>query len=77
VRDLRPELVFADAEPLLSTWPDGAYSARALDSPLDDDALAEPVGPLAFAGEHTAGEWHALMEGALRSGLRAAGDLLR
>jgi len=28
-----------------------------------------------YAGEHTAGEWHGLMEGALRSGLRAAADL--
>jgi monoamine oxidase len=77
VRDLRPDLVFATGQPVLSTWHDdpwvrGAYSARSIDSPLDDRALAEPVGPLAFAGEHTAGEWHALMEGALRSGLRAA-----
>src|SRR5438128_5232074 len=31
------------------------------------------VGPLAFAGEHTAGE-HGLMEGALRSGVRGAAD---
>ena len=30
---------------------------------------------LAFAGEYTAGEWHALMEGALRSGARAGGEL--
>jgi monoamine oxidase len=77
VRGLRPDLVFAAAEPVLSTWHDdpwvrGAYSARSIESPLDDRALAEPVGALAFAGEHTAGEWHALMEGALRSGLRAA-----
>ncbi len=77
VRRLRPDLAFADAEPLLSTWPDGAYSARTLSSPLDDEALARPVGPLFFAGEHTAGEWHALMEGALRSGLRAAQEGVR
>ena len=77
VRDLRPDLAYTNADPVLSTWHDdpwmrGAYSARSVESPLDDRALAEPVGPLAFAGEHTAGEWHALMEGALRSGLRAA-----
>jgi monoamine oxidase len=30
-----------------------------------------------FAGEHTAGEWSALMEGALRSGERAAAEVLR
>lgn len=80
VRRLRPDLAYADGPPLLSTWHDdpwarGAYSARTLSSPLDDGALARPVGAVAFAGEHTAGPWHALMEGALRSGLRAAKDL--
>jgi monoamine oxidase len=79
VRALRPELAFA-GEPVRSTWHDdpwarAAYSARSLESPMDD-ALARPVGPVAFAGEHTAGEWHALVEGALRSGLRAAADVL-
>jgi monoamine oxidase len=35
------------------------------------------VGPLAFAGEHTAGAvWHGNMEGAVRSGRRAAADVL-
>ncbi|HST14593.1 MAG TPA: NAD(P)/FAD-dependent oxidoreductase [Gaiellaceae bacterium] len=76
VRLLRPELPYADAEPVLATWPGGAYSARSLSSPLDDESLAEPVGPIAFAGEHTAGEWHGLMEGALRSGRRAATQCL-
>jgi monoamine oxidase len=81
VRALRPELELAVDGPLLSTWQDdpwarGAYSARSLSSPLDSEELARPVGPLAFAGEHTAGDWHGLMEGALRSGVRAAGDVL-
>lgn len=80
VRRLRPDLEYADAAPLLRTWHDdrwarGAYSARTLSSPVDDEALARPVGPVAFAGEHTAGGWHALMEGALRSGLRAAREV--
>jgi monoamine oxidase len=80
VRRLRPDLEYTDAPPLLSTWHDdpwarGAYSARTLSSPLDDTALARPVGAVAFAGEHTAGRWHALMEGALRSGLRAASEV--
>jgi hypothetical protein len=77
VRRLRPDLAYADADPVLATWPEGAYSAHALSSPVDDEAVARPVGPLSFAGEHTAGEWYALMEGALRSGARAAGELLR
>ncbi len=80
VRSLRRDLVYADAPPILSTWHDdqwarGAYSARTLSSPLDDEALARPVGAVTFAGEHTAGGWHALMEGALRSGRRAAGEV--
>jgi monoamine oxidase len=74
--DLDPDRV------LLTTWHDdpwaqGAYSARALSSSLSGEELARPVGPLAFAGEHTAGALHGLMDGALRSGLRAAEDLLR
>lgn len=78
---LRPELELDLATPLLTTWHDdpwaqGAYSARSHSSPLNARELARPEGPLAFAGEHTAGEWHGLMEGALRSGLRAAEDLL-
>ncbi len=80
VRLLRPDLDYAGGPPLLATWHDdpwarGAYSARTLSSPLDEEALARPVGPVAFAGEHTAGPWHALMEGALRSGLRAASEV--
>ena len=80
VRALRPDLEYASASPLLSTWHNdpwarGAYSARTLSSPLDDEALARPVGVVAFAGEHTAGRWHGLMEGALRSGLRAATEV--
>jgi monoamine oxidase len=80
VQALRPDLDYTSAPPLLSTWHDdhwarGAYSARTLSSPLDDEALARPVGTVVFAGEHTAGPWHGLMEGALRSGLRAATEV--
>ena len=81
--ELRSELEL-DTSPesvLLSTWHDdpwvrGAYSARSISSPLRDEDLARPIGPLHFAGEHTAGEWHGLMEGALRSGRRAAEQVL-
>jgi monoamine oxidase len=78
---LRPDLDL-DGGAVLSTWDDdpfieAAYSTRtpAFD-PGDPDLLARPVGPLHFAGEHTAGPWSGLMEGALRSGLRAAAELL-
>ena len=73
-----------DADPsaaLLSTWHDdewvrGSYSARSVSRPLRDEELTRPIGPIHFCGEHTAGEWHGLMEGALRSGLRAADQVL-
>jgi monoamine oxidase len=79
---LRPELELNPEAALLSTWHDdpwvrGSYSARSLSSPLRDAELQTPIGPLYFAGEHTAGDWHGLMEGALRSGRRAAQQVLR
>ncbi|HXV56493.1 MAG TPA: FAD-dependent oxidoreductase [Gaiellaceae bacterium] len=79
--ELRPELDLEAADALLTTWSDdpwalGAYSARSRTSPLRSEELARPLGALAFAGEHTAGAFHGLMEGALRSGLRAAEDVL-
>jgi monoamine oxidase len=79
---LRQDLDLEPGTVLLSSWDDdpwvrGSYSARTLSSPLRDDDLVKPIGPLFFAGEHTAGEWHGLMEGALRSGQRAAEQVLR
>jgi monoamine oxidase len=79
---LRPDLELDVERVLLSTWADdpwvhGAYSAASATVPLDREALGGPVGPLAFAGEHTAGGWHGLMEGALRSGVRAAQRVLQ
>ncbi|HKF85264.1 MAG TPA: NAD(P)/FAD-dependent oxidoreductase, partial [Candidatus Limnocylindrales bacterium] len=81
VVDIRPDLAVRRTDAVLSTWSDdewvrGAYSARSCSSPMDDAELAAPVGRLHFAGEHTAGEWHALMEGALRSGYRAATEII-
>lgn len=78
---LRSDLDIDPEGALLSRWDDdpwvrGAYSARTLSSPMRDDDLIRPIGPLHFAGEHTAGEWHGLMEGALRSGQRAAEQVL-
>ena len=78
---LRDDLELEPEGAMLSSWHDdpwvrGSYSARTLSSPLRDDDLVKPIGPLFFAGEHTAGEWHGLMEGALRSGRRAAEQIL-
>jgi monoamine oxidase len=81
VTRLRDDLEPAREPAVLTTWSDdewarGAYCAGGLDPrPGDDELLAAPVGNLHFAGEHTAGDWSGLMEGALRSGLRAAREV--
>jgi monoamine oxidase len=75
-RRLRPDLALDPADAILTTWPGGAYSTPGLRSqPGDEALLAAPAGPLHFAGEHTSGPWAGLMEGALRSGLRAAREV--
>jgi monoamine oxidase len=79
---VRPDLDLDARTVLLSTWAEDpwarcAYSAGSASVPLDKESLRRPVGPLWFAGEHTAGGWHGLMEGALRSGVRAAQQVLQ
>jgi monoamine oxidase len=81
VASLRPDLELDPDTMLLCRWDDdpwvrGAYSARSPGSPLGSAELAAPVGRVHFAGEHTAGELHGLMEGALISGRRAAREVL-
>jgi monoamine oxidase len=79
---LRPELSADPSRAMLTTWNDDprageSYSAltvAAADG--DDDLIAAPLGRVHFAGEHTAGAWAGLMEGALRSGARAASEVL-
>jgi monoamine oxidase len=79
---LLPELGTDPAGALLTTWNDDpwageSYSADVVaTAPGDGDLLAAPVGRVHFAGEHTAGELAGLMEGALRSGERAAREVL-
>ena len=67
---------------VITTWADEpfsreAYTALTLETQVgDDELLQRPVARLHFAGEHTAGEWAGLMEGALRSGERAASEII-
>ncbi len=81
VRRLRPDLEISDGGAVLTTWSDdpwaqGAYSTPGLATEAgDEDRLTAPSGPLHFAGEYTAGPWSGLMEGALRSGIRAAREV--
>ena len=77
--ELRPDLDLDTGGAMLSTWADDPWSRAAYStSPPRDlpDIVARPAGPLAFAGEHLGGEFAALMEGAIRSGQRAARALL-
>jgi hypothetical protein len=80
--ELRPDLELDTTRVLLATWHDqptfrAMVVARSVSAPVDDEELARPLGRLAFAGEHTAGlDWHGTMEGAVRSGKRAADDVL-
>ena len=54
------------------SWPGGAYSVLRNDEQGPRDAGSARV---VFAGEHPAAEWSGTMEGALRSGRRAAEDV--
>ena len=75
---MNPDLTFED-EPVMYAWADdpftlGSYSAWDAAS-MARDATCSPdrSDRVAFAGEHTAGpDHHGTMEGALRSGRRAA-----
>ena len=78
---LRPDLDLDVEGALLSTWDDDpwatfAYSGLGAASVRGDEELIRaPIGRVHVAGEHTADEWSGLMEGALRSGLRAADEV--
>ncbi len=81
VRSMNPDLELDD-EPVVYAWGDdpftlGAYSAWDEASWERIDRFTRMVGRVAFAGEHTAGvDLHGTMEGALRSGRRAAAQVL-
>jgi len=82
---LRPDLDLDTGSDgvILSTWCHDPWSlgANSVNSPRmlpgDHDLMLAGAGPLVFAGEHMAGEWASMMEGALRSGIRAASAVLQ
>ncbi len=82
VRGMRPDLPYAAGEPVLTHWAVDPYALGAYSAPppgwtsADDEALHVPAGRVLLAGEYTAGDMGGLMEGALRSGERAAERLL-
>jgi monoamine oxidase len=79
---LRPELALDLSRAMLSTWNDDPWAGESYSASTvtvadgDDELIATPMGRVHFAGEHTAGSWAGLMEGALRSGARAAAEVL-
>ena len=81
VAALRPELALDAGRALLTTWNDDPWAGESYSAlttgtaPGDDELIAAPAGRVHFAGEHTAGDWAGLMEGALRSGARAAAEI--
>lgn len=77
---LRPDLALAPEGAVLTTWDDdpwigASYSAALVGQPRQPAELTRAVGPLHFAGEHTAGVHYATMDGALRSGRRVAEEI--
>lgn len=73
---LRPELELVPDDAVLSTWDDDPWVRAAYSCSAPGVDAWAPVGPLHACGEHTAGPFSALMEGALRSGLRVAAEIL-
>jgi monoamine oxidase len=79
---LRPELSLDLSRAMLTTWNDDPWAGESYSALTvtvaegDDELMATPIGRVHFAGEHTAGAWAGLMEGALRSGARAASEVL-
>lgn len=82
IRELWPELDLDESGAVVTTWLDdpwaqGAYSVLMSRDPDEPSLLTTPVGRIVFAGEHTSPDWSGTIEGALRSGERAAADVLR
>jgi Flavin containing amine oxidoreductase len=56
--------------------PDRFWTWTATDGSGEVQPVLHAFGRVHFAGEHTAGAWAGLMEGALRSGARAASEVV-
>ncbi|MDR2255268.1 MAG: FAD-dependent oxidoreductase [Arthrobacter sp.] len=83
VAALRPDLDIApDAVPTVTVWAEDpwarfAYAAHAPgETPVDAAAIEAPIGAVYFAGEYAEAEFTGLMEGAIRSGERAAESVM-
>jgi monoamine oxidase len=81
VAALRPELSLDLDAAVVTTWNDERFSGLSYTADVlgrhdgDDAVMGASFGAIHVAGEHTAGDWAGLMEGALRSGARAAAEI--
>jgi monoamine oxidase len=82
VIERQPDMPVVPEDALLTTWADdpwarGAYSAQGSQAQENDvKDLGRRVGIVHFAGEYLGGDFAGLMEGALRSGRKAAAEVL-
>ena len=82
VAALRPELSMDPAPGIAhylerQPWAGESYSALTVEmAEGDDELIAAPAGPGTHRRRAPAGAWSGLMEGALRSGARAASEVL-
>lgn len=78
---LRPDLKLNPEDAVLTVWDNdpwiaASYSSALAGQPRQPAELIRPVGPLHFAGEHTAELHYSTMDGALRSGRRVADEII-
>jgi monoamine oxidase len=73
---LRPDLALVPQGAVLSTWDDDPWVGAAYSSRVPPVAAWAATEPFHACGEHTAGGASGLMDGALASGLRVAGEIL-
>ena len=73
---LRPDLTLVPTDAVLSTWDDDPWARAAYSSTAPPPDAWRPAGPFHACGEHTAGTSSAPMDGTLRSGVRAAQEVL-
>lgn len=72
-------LAYVDQDWTQERWSLGGYVAHAPPGVMTTygSALREPCGRIHWAGSETATEWAGYLDGALQSGIRAAGEVLR
>jgi monoamine oxidase len=73
---LRPDLALVPEAAVLSTWDDDPWIRAVYSCAVPRSEAWSPAGPFHACGEHTDVTRHALMDGALASGVRAAHEIL-